>query len=182
MNIGTEIEAARRKAAEVIRKSGITITYAEAAAIEVADFGLGNLPREGAQILTFFNSKRVSAKVIVLFPTQTLPEHWHPPRGDDPGKEETIRVVAGMAYCLVPGDDTLRHASIPEGKEECYTCRQEVVMKPCDQITFEPGTKHWLQAGPEGAVLYSLSTQTTDAEDKFSDPDIARIPSRRKKR
>jgi len=182
MNTETEIEAARRKAAEVIRKSGIKITDEEARRIEVADFGLGNLSREGAQILTFFNSKRVSAKVIVLFPGQTLPEHWHPPQGEDPGKEETVRVVQGTAFCLIPGEDTLRHASTPEGKEHCYTCRQEVVMKPCDQITLQPGTKHWLQAGPGGAVLYSFSTRATDAEDKFSDPDIVRIPSRRKER
>ena len=53
--------------------------HEEAGKIEVADVDLSRLEREGAQILTLVATPRMAAKVIALFPHQTLPEHWHPP-------------------------------------------------------------------------------------------------------
>lgn len=169
-----EFNQAQKKAAEKIKKSGIRITQEEADQIEVADFGLGDLQNEGAQILTFFSTERVSAKVIALFPKQTEPEHWHPQVGDDPGKEETVRVIDGTVYFYIPGQDNLAEGAIPKGKSHCYTVRHELVMKSGDQITLKPGTKHWFQAGKEGAVMYTFSTCVRDILDKFSDPDIVR--------
>ena len=90
-----EFEAAQTRAAAMIRASGIHITDEETQKVEVADFGLSRLDVEGAQILTFVAAGRIAVKVVALFANQTLPEHWHPPVGDDPGKEETIRVIAG---------------------------------------------------------------------------------------
>jgi len=88
---------ARMRAAEMIRAAGIGITEKEAESIEVVDFGLSNLEKEGVQVLTLVQTERISVKILVLFPNQTEPEHWHPPVGDDPGKEETIRVISGTA-------------------------------------------------------------------------------------
>jgi D-lyxose ketol-isomerase len=87
--------------------------------------------------------------------------------GNDPGKQEIIRVVDGTIYFYIPGEDTLNSATIPAEKEDLYTCRHEVVMKEGDQLILEPGTKHWLQAGEEGAVMYSFSTCPRDALGKF---------------
>lgn len=170
-----EVRKAQQRAAEMIKKSGIKIKEEEIEKIEVADFGLSNLEVEGAQIFTFVNTERIGAKVIALFPEQTLPEHWHPPIGDDPGKEETIRVIDGTVYAYLPGEDTMKDGFIPEGKEDCYSVRHEVVMKMGDTITLKPGTKHWFQAGKEGAVLYSFSTTVRDIRDRFTDPAIDRI-------
>ena len=165
---------AQRRAAAMIQEAGIRITEEEIAQIGVADFGLSKLEAEGAQILTFFSTDRVSAKVIALFPGQTLPEHWHPPVGDDLGKQEIIRVVDGTVYFCIPGKDTLKSAAIPAGKESVYTCRYEVVMKEGDQLVLEPGTKHWFQAGDDGAVMYSFSTCVRDILDGFTDPEVVR--------
>ena len=169
-----EHKDAQERAAAMIQDAGIRIKEEEIAKIRVADFGLSNLSVEGAQILTFSSTDRVSAKVIVLFPRQTLPEHWHPPVGDDPGKQEVIRVIDGTACFYIPGEDTLRSAAVPAGKEDSYTCRHEVVMKEGDQLILEPGTKHWFQAGEEGAVMYSFSTCVRDALDRFTDPKVVR--------
>jgi D-lyxose ketol-isomerase len=166
---------AQRHAAKMIRRAGITITDAEANSIEVVDFGLSNLDREGVQVLTLVQTERISVKVLVLFPNQTEPEHWHPPVGNDPGKEETVRIIAGTVYFYIPGQDTFKGGFIVEGKDDCYTMRKEVAMKPADQITLAPGTKHWFQAREEGAVMYSFSTIARDALDGFTDPDIERI-------
>lgn len=170
----TQFLHAQERAASLIYDAGVVITTAERAAIDVADFGLNSLETEGIQILTFFATDRLSAKLLIQFPRQTEPEHWHPPVGDDPGKEETIRVVKGTLYFYVPGTDTLKQGRIPAGKEAVYTCRHEIVMGPGDQLTLAPGTKHWFQAGDESAVFYSISTCVRDGLDGFTDPDIIR--------
>ncbi|MDO8542771.1 MAG: hypothetical protein Q7S40_20205 [Opitutaceae bacterium] len=164
----------QQRAAAMIREAGIRLTEAEAARIEVVDFGLSRVAVEGVQVFTLFATDRISAKVLVMLPNQTEPEHWHPPVGADPGKEETIRVIAGTLNFYVPGEDTLQHGWIPAGKEHCYTCRHEIVMQPCDQLTLPPNTKHWFQAPASGAVFYSFSTCVRDGLDRFSDPAIVR--------
>jgi len=171
----TQQKAAREQAAEMIRQAGITITDAEAASIEVVDFGLSHLEKEGVQVLTLVQTDRISVKVLVMLPYQTEPEHWHPPVDDDPGKEETLRVIAGTVYFYVAGADSFREGFVVEGKNGCYTMRKETVMQPGDQITLAPGEKHWFQAREGGAVMYSFSTIARDALDQFTDPDIVRI-------
>jgi D-lyxose ketol-isomerase len=168
-------KTAQKRVAEMIRQAGIKITEKEANSIGIVDFGLSNLEKEGVQVLTLIQTERISVKVLVLFPNQTEPEHWHPPVGDDPGKEETVRVISGIVYFYIPGEDTLKKGFIPEGKEDYYTMRKEIVMKPSDQITLAPGEKHWFQARDKGAVMYSFSTIARDALDQFTDPDIVRI-------
>jgi len=165
----------RARAIEMLRQSGLFFTDRELEKIEVADFGLNNLECEGAQILTLVQTERLSVKLVVLFPQQTLPEHWHPPVGEDPGKEETIRMISGTLYFYLPGNDTLRLGRIPQGMEPFYTSRHEIIMRNNDQLTVKPGTKHWFQAGAEGSILYSFSTTARDALDKFSDPNVVRM-------
>ncbi len=170
-----EYEAAQKKAAEMILESGIQISQKETFSIDVVDFGLNDLEKEGAQILTLVQTDRIAIKVIALFPFQTLPEHWHPRVGDDPGKEETIRIVKGVLYLYQPGADTLKLGQLPENKSKVYTCRNESVMKVNDQVTLTPGVKHWFRAGSEGVVVYSYSTVARDILDKFTDPSVIRI-------
>ncbi|MFC1798474.1 D-lyxose/D-mannose family sugar isomerase [Thermodesulfobacteriota bacterium] len=166
---------AQQRSAEMIQQAGIKITDKEAKRIEVADFGLSNIEKEGIQVLTLVQTERISIKVLVMLPNQTEPEHWHPPVGDDPGKEESIRVISGTVYFYIPGEDTFKEGFIVNGKENRYTMRNEIIMKPSDQITLQPGEKHWFQARDEGAVMYSFSTIARDALDQFTDPDIERI-------
>jgi D-lyxose ketol-isomerase len=159
----------------MIREAGILITDQEADSIEVVDFGLSQLAREGLQVVTLVQTEKISVKVLALFPNQTEPEHWPPPVGDDPGKEETIRVVAGSMYFYVPGENPFRDGFLVRGKEHFYTVRHEKLMLPGDQITQTPGTKHWFQSGRDGVVMYSFSTIARDVLGKFTDPDIVRI-------
>ncbi len=160
--------------ADLIAKAGIYITEAEKHKITAADFGLSNLLEEGIEILTLFETDRIAAKILVLFPYQTEPEHWHPAVGNDPGKEETIRSIWGDLYFYVPGKDTLSKGFIVKGKDAFYTMRNEKHLLPGDQLILPPGTKHWFQAGPQGAVMYSFSTTVRDVLDQFSDPNIVR--------
>jgi D-lyxose ketol-isomerase len=169
-------EGIRVLAAGLIARAGILVRDDEIASIELADFGLGNLQSEGAQILTLVQTPRVAAKLIVLFPGQTLPEHWHPPVGDDPGKEETIRVFWGSLSLCTPGDDGLTRAAIPSGKDRFYTCRRERLLSAGEQSYLPPGTRHWFQGGPEGVVAGSFTSVAHDTLDRFTDPGVIRRP------
>ena len=170
-----EQKAAQQRAAQMIAEAGIRITEEETKKIEVVDFGLSRLEIEGVQVLTMVQTDRISVKVLAMLPNQTEPEHWHPPVGEDPGKEETIRVVSGRVYFYVQGENTLKEGFLVKGKEKHYTLRHEIIIKPGDQITFQPGEKHWFQARDEGAVMYSFSSVARDALDQFTDPGIIRI-------
>jgi D-lyxose ketol-isomerase len=170
-----EQKAAQERAAQMIVEAGIRITEEETKRIEVVDFGLSRLEIEGVQVLTMVQTDRISVKVLAMLPNQTEPEHWHPPVGEDPGKEETIRVVAGTVYFYVQGENTLKQGFLVKGKEKHYTLRHEIILKPGGQITFQPGEKHWFQARDEGAVMYSFSSVARDALDQFTDPDIVRV-------
>jgi D-lyxose ketol-isomerase len=161
-------------ALKMMEAAGIHLTDTEQTRITAADFGLSRLKEEGIQILTMFDTDRVAGKILVLLPNQTIPEHWHPSVGDDPGKEEIIRAISGDLYFYIPGENTLKHGFVLSGKEDCYTMRNENVLLPGEQLILQPGTKHWFQAGKRGAVMYSFSTKVRDALDQFSDPDIVR--------
>lgn len=170
-----ERDEGRKLAAELIRAAGIPVSLAEESAIEVTDFGLSRPSVEGAQILTWVQTERIGVKVIALLPGQTLPEHWHPRIGDDPGKEETVRHVAGDLFVFTNGPTLMQRGHIPDGKERFYTSLHESVLVPGDQMTFPPLTRHWFQAGPAGAVAYSFSTVVHDALDGFTDPGVQRV-------
>ncbi len=70
------------RAHDFLNRVGIVLTVEEAATIEVADFGLGEIETTGLELVVYVNTERVCAKELVLFPRQTCPEHRHPPIGD----------------------------------------------------------------------------------------------------
>lgn len=151
----TQIQEAREFALAALSDAGIIVRTDEAANLEVSDFGLGDLAKTGLQILVYVNTDRVCAKELVMMPGQICPEHMHVGVGEEPGKEETFRVRTGEVRLHVEGD--------------------EIVLRPGDQHTIMPGTRHWFQAGPEGAIVTEFSTRSTDERDLFTDPDIRRI-------
>lgn len=171
----TEVFQARKRALAYMEKAGVVLSEKEKEAISVADFGLSDLERQGGQILTFFNTERLSAKVIVLLPWQILPEHWHPAINKDVGKEEIMRVRWGEVYLYVPGEPTSQpKAKIPPGEEKHFTVWHEVILNPGDQYILQPQVVHWFQAGPEGAVIDDYSSTARDLQDWFTNPKIVR--------
>ena len=172
-----KVEDARKRASGYLEKAGIALRPDEAAEMEVADFGLGELEQTGLEIVMYVNTDRVCAKELVLFPHQTCPEHRHPPIEGELGKEETFRCRWGKVYLYVPGPKAENPAAkAPAGREAHYTVWHEVVLNPGEQYTLLPNTLHWFQAGPEGAVVSEFSTRSRDGVDIFTDPDIQRVP------
>jgi D-lyxose ketol-isomerase len=170
-------EAARRRSREYLGRAGIVLTPQEAANIEIADMGLGELETTGLQLVVYINTERCCAKELVLFPRQTCPEHRHPPVDGEPGTEETFRCRWGTVYLYVAGPPVADPpARPPAGREATYTVQHEIVLHPGEQYTIPPDTLHWFQAGDEGAVVSEFSTRSTDEYDIFTDPAIRRAP------
>ena len=168
-----EQDAARERAAAVLADAGIVLTASELGAIEVADFGLSRLDETGLELVVYVNTERVCAKELVLLPWQLCPEHRHPPYGGTPGKEETFRCRAGVVYLYTEGEPTPEPAArTPE--DGVFSVWHEIVLRPGEQFTIPPDTRHWFQAGADGAVVSEFSTESRDDLDVFTDPRIQR--------
>ena len=163
------------QAAELLRRSGVPLREEEMDRIQVVDFGLGHVPVEGLQLLTMYETDRMAGRILIMLSHQTEPEHWHPPFGDNPGKQEIIRALWGTVRFYLPGPDTMKEGFLVAGKEACYTMRNEKVLSPGDTLVLEPGSRHWFQAGPDGAIVSEFSTPSFDNQDIFTDPDITRL-------
>lgn len=170
-------EQARAAALGMFQKAGIALTAEEKENIEIADFGLGEFERTGLSLVIYINCERYCAKEMVLLPRQTCPEHKHAPFGEYRGKQETFRCRYGTVYLYVEGEPASRPFAVPPaGSEEWYTVWHEIVLREGEQYTIYPNTKHWFQAGDQGAVVSEFSTQSFDEYDIFTDPRIKRIP------
>ena len=172
-----QYKKAKERTIGYFNKCGIAITKEEEGRIEVADFGLNKHESVGLQILTYVNTQKVCAKELVLFPHQTCPEHRHITTDKGAGKEETFRCRAGLVYLYVEGQPTAKIQAKPfwDSEDEVSVFR-EIVLRPGGQYTLMPDTKHWFQAGPEGAVISEFSTTSTDDTDIFTDIRMVRAP------
>jgi len=166
--------AERHQMTDLIRESGIHVSDEELQALLLVDYGLGDFRKEGVGLIDIVYTDALRLKILALLPSQTLPQHVHPPYEDFVGKEETIRVIHGSIRVYLPGPDTLRDGFIPAGKEAHYTCREEHVLRPIEQITIAPGVDHWFQAGEEGLVSYAFYPQAVESHNRFRDPRVPR--------
>lgn len=155
--------------------SNIVFTPEELSNIDYADFGLNNFETEGLNLIVYENNSRYCSKEMVLLPYQTCPEHLHPDRDGQPGKQETFRCRKGSVVLFVEGEDNGVNVKIPEGKEKYYTVKHGIVLHPGEQYTIFPNTKHWFQAEGEGAIISEFSSNSDDASDVFTDPNIKRV-------
>lgn len=174
-----QYDAIRKEAVKYYEKAGIVLTDIEKETMEAADFGLGRFEEMGLILVTYINTERCCAKEMVLLPGQTCPEHSHvpiPERGY-PGKEETFRCRYGTVLLYVEGEENENIQAVkPKDAEQYFTAAHEIILHAGEQYTMQPDTKHWFQAGKEGAVISEFSTQSMDEYDIFTDPAVERMP------
>ena len=173
-----ELEAVKKSAFAMYDSAGIVLTEQEKSSIEIVDFGLREFEKTGLTIITYVNTSRCCAKEMILFPGQTCPEHRHAPMEGTAyiGKEETFRCRRGTVYLYVDGTPAASpKAAPPSGDAAYYTVFHEIVLHPGEQYTIYPDTRHWFQAGSEGAVISEFSTTSHDEYDIFTDTRINRL-------
>ena len=169
-------EQVAERAFALYAKAGIILTEEEKAHLEITDYALGNVLATGTEIIIYVNTDRCCAKEMALLPFQTCPEHKHVPIDaiGYPGKEETFRCRYGTVYLYVDGEPTPNtQVQPPKG---AYTVSHEIVLHEGEQYTMLPDTRHWFQAGDEGAVISEFSTKSMDEYDIFTDENVKRMP------
>lgn len=173
-----KVERIRERVLDILKRACIILTPEEERNIEVADCGLGNIKRLGLQAVTYVNTDRYCAKELILLPWQMFPEHRHPPIDDrNIGKQETFRCRWGEVYLYVEGEPSPDpKAMVPDEYKAHLTVWKEIILRPGEQYTLPPDTKHWFQAGEWGAVVSEFSSTSLDETDIFTDPSIRRIP------
>jgi D-lyxose ketol-isomerase len=161
---------------DLIHRSGFPVTLREFEALEVNDFGLGNLPHEGFAFIDLLRSPRLRITLLVLLPNQSLPQHVHPPYEGEQGKEETIRVLFGQTKVYIKGEATNPAMAIPAGKTSYYTARLEIPIIAGEQYTVTPNIEHWFQGGPEGSVNICFQNRVDENRNLFWDPKSLGCP------
>lgn len=167
----------KEKVLNLFKESSIKFTDNEITNIEFTDFGLGDINKQGLNLIIYVNNDRYCAKEMVLLPRQTCPEHRHPNRNNLIGKQETFRCRKGKVYLYVEGNPNKDKLSceIPFGEEKNYTVFHEIELNPGEQYTINPNIKHWFQAGDEGAVISEFSSPSDDKSDIFTNPKVQRV-------
>lgn len=162
----------------MLDKAHIVLTPQEKENIEVADCGLNDIERLGLQAVVYENNERYCAKELILFPWQMFPEHRHPPLDErNIGKQESFRCRFGEVYLYAEGKPTPNpKARVPEEYRQYLTVWKEIILSPGEQYTLKPDTRHWFQAGDEGAIVSEFSSTSRDDTDIFTDPRIRRLP------
>ncbi|GGP11812.1 D-lyxose/D-mannose family sugar isomerase [Oceanobacillus neutriphilus] len=167
----------KRRVKELYEKANIVLSDSELENIDFADFGLDNIEKEALNLVVYINNERYCAKEMVLLPNQTCPEHLHPDLENKEGKQETFRCRWGKVYLYVEGEELKPDeisVTLPQENNQYYTAGKEFVLLPGEQYTINPKTKHWFQAGPEGAVISEFSSPSYDEYDIFTNPNVKR--------
>lgn len=172
------VNDARERACRMLAENKISLTEAERRNIEICDYGLNRFEEIGTEIVIYVNTENCCAKELILFPWQICPQHLHPKIGEYQGKEETFRCRYGEVYLYISGESTENPCAVlPEDKRGVFTVWHEIKLMPGEQFTLKPGTLHWFQGGPGGAIVSEFSTKSYDDLDIFTDPEIKRIPN-----
>lgn len=155
-----------------LEEQRIVLTDEQKKNIEIADFGLGDFDHYGLGVYTYVNNDLYCAKELVMLPNQICPEHRHPQVGDYLGKQETFRCRQGLVdlYVDMPSDQGVEIEPTSD-----YTCRRKITLYPGEQFTIPRNTKHWFQAGPEGAIVSEFSSTSIDEADVFTNKKVRRV-------
>ncbi len=169
------VEDIRRTVLDLVEaKAGFVLSEDERQRVIVVSFG--DFFASGAAAIDTVMHPRYGGRLIVFFPGQLFPQHWHPSVEEGAGKEETFRVLWGSVYVYGEGEPSAGAAQhIPAGKEAVFTARHEVLLRAGDQRTIGPHERHWFVAGPEGTVGIEISSTVRDKYDRFTDDTMKSV-------
>lgn len=140
----------------------------------VLDFALGDFVHVGMAGIFWLNRKDYGyfGHEIFLLPGQQIVEHAHVATDEGPAKMESWHVRHGMIYTFGEGEETKPlPVTPPESQEKIRT------VKHCEPLL--PGelrdlnrleAKHFMLAGPEGAIVTEYATYHDGKGLRFSNP------------
>jgi D-lyxose ketol-isomerase len=140
------------------------------------DFGMGKFMEVGMAGIFWINNKRDNyfGHEIYLLPGQMIPEHCHLKTDEAGPKMEAWQVRHGMIHIYAEGTPTPGvEDRIPPTHKECCVARTERKLEIGEMGQLEvPESKHWMIAGPEGAIVTEYATYHDNNGLRFSHPDV----------
>ncbi len=169
-------EAAKRVYLDFLKQSGYPVNDSITSKLFVSDFGLGRFTEAGLGAIIWWGDEKHNFTGLdaFLLPGQIIPEHWHVKVRDIPEKMEAWLVRHGEVYTYAEG------ASTPNMKAKLAAADAANITVKCERILgvgeiagiSRPLEKHWLQAGPQGAVFTEFSTFHTGEAVRFTDAKV----------
>ena len=169
-------EAAKRAYLDFLQQAGYPVNDTIAGKLFVSDFGLGRFTEAGLGGILWWGDEphNFSGLDAFLLPGQIIPEHWHVQVRDIPAKMESWLVRHGEIYAYAEGAPTpTMKAKLAGADAANVTVKCERVLGVGDIAGISrPLEKHWMQAGPQGAIFTEFSTFHTGEAVKFTDAKI----------
>ncbi len=140
----------------------------------VTDLGVGDFWNVGIGGIMWCNSQEYGyfSYEIMLLPGQMIPEHWHIESEGGPAKMETWHTRYGMIYTFGEGEPTEPcPVEVPASQKDFITVHH---CEPLELGQVRPlnrlSAKHYMIAGPKGAVVTEYASYHDDDALRFTDP------------
>ena len=169
-------EAAKSAYLDLLRQAGYPATNAIAGKLWVSDLGLGRFAETGFGAIVWWgdDEHNFSGLDAFLLPGQTIPEHWHVAIRNIPAKMEAWLVRYGEVYAHGEGEPTSAiKAKLSPAAAAQVTAKRERVLGVGDIAGLSrPLEKHWMQAGPQGAIFTEFCTFHAGEAVRFTNAQI----------
>lgn len=140
------------------------------------DFGLGDFANVGMAGIFWINSQESGyfAHEIYLLPGQMIVEHGHEATAKGKAKMESWHVRNGSIFTLgEEGNPLPAGFKLPKSQEKFITVSKYYEMQPGDLRTLNRvGAKHFMMAGPNGAIVSEYGTFHDGDGLRFTNPDV----------
>ena len=142
----------------------------------VLDFALGDFVHVGMGGIFWLNRKDYGyfGHEIFLLPGQMIAEHAHVATKEGPAKMESWHVRHGLIYTHGEGEPTANPAvKLPESQAQFITCKHAEILLPGEVRDLNRLTaKHFMIAGPEGAIVTEYATFHDMDGLRFTNPHV----------
>jgi len=140
------------------------------------DFALGKFSEVGMAGILWINNieHNYFGHEIYLLPGQMIAEHQHVKTDKTAAKLEGWHVRHGWVYVYGEGTPTPGvEARIPPTHKKCAVARTEKRLNPGECACLGKALeKHWMRAGPQGAIVSEYATAHDMAGLRFSHPNV----------
>jgi len=169
-------EAAKKACFDMMDAFGYPISKNLRDNMWVADFGAGRFTETGMGGIFWINEREGDyfGHEIFLLPGQMIPEHWHVKTEEAGPKMEGWHLRYGGVTLFSEGDPTPgAEIKIPAGERPFTTCRHAQVLVPGElgKLAKAEG-KHFMLAGPQGAIVTEYATYHDGKGLRFTNPKV----------
>ncbi len=140
------------------------------------DFGLGDFVHVGMGGIFWWNNQQHSyfGHEIFLLPGQMIVEHAHVETPHAKPKVEAWHVRHGMIWTFGEGPEAVpAGVELPATQAEFITARHGRPLMPGEVRELDrPTARHFMIAGPEGAIVTEYATYHDNAGLRFTNPNV----------